>query len=321
MNFRKLRYFCTIATEGSLSKAAEKLFVAQPALSRQLSELEEEVGTPLFNRQARGVALTAAGKSFLHDAAKILEDMEEAKSRALEAFQGYIGSLDIGLLEYFSWHTSVLRPIRFFREQHPGVSLKITTCETSIHMQEKVINGELDCGFGFNRNKDDKHLTGLPVLSVGFLLAVPANSPLAKRHSIAMHELADEPFVWIPRHISPVHYDRCLMMCNQAGFSPRITQFATNEGGRLSLVAAGVGSAIVTSSAAFWKPEQVSLLTLSDIDLKIDLDLVWRQDNPSPTLANFISAVKRSALRGLDECNNEPATEQSVSLERAGNNS
>jgi DNA-binding transcriptional LysR family regulator len=295
MNFRKLRYFCTIAAEGSLSKAAEKLFVAQPALSRQLSELEEEVGTSLFNRQARGVTLTAAGKSFLRDAAKILEDMEGAKSRALQAAQGQVGNLDIGLIEYFSWHRSVVQPIRLFREQHSGVSLKLSTWETSIDIQNRVTEGELDCGFAFNRPKDDKHMAGLPVLSVGFLLAVPVNSPLAKRSSITMRELAREPFVWIPRDVSPVHYDRCLMMCNKAGFSPRIAQIATTESGRLSLVAAGVGCAIETSAGVHWKPEQVSLLTLSDVDLKIDLELVWRQDNPSPTLANFISAVKASA--------------------------
>lgn len=294
MNFRKLRYFCTIAAEGSLSKAAEKLFVAQPALSRQISELEEEVGTPLFTRQARGVALTAAGEIFLRDTTKILADMEEAKGRALQAAQGQVGNLDIGLIEYFSWHRSVVQPIRLFREQHANVSMKLSTWEASIEIQSRVNEGVLDCGFAFNRPKDDKHMLGLPVLSVGFLIAVPINSPLAKRGSIKMSELAHEPFVWIPREVSPVHYDRCLVMCNRAGFSPRIAQIATTESGRLSLVAAGVGCAIVTSAGVQWKPEQVALLTLSDVDTKIQLELVWREDNPSPTLANFVAAVKAS---------------------------
>ena len=315
MNFRKLRYFCTIAAEGSLSKAAEKLFVAQPALSRQLSELEEEIGTPLFHRQARGVALTAAGKVFIRDAAKILENMEEAKNRAVQASEGKVGNLDIGLIEYFSWHKSVVQPIRLFREQHQDVSMQLSTWETSTDIQNRVIEGELDCGFAFNRPKDDKHLNGLPVLSVGFLLAVPAHSALARRSSVAMRELAQEPFVWIPRDIAPVHYDRCLMLCNQAGFSPRIAQMATTESGRLSLVAAGVGCAIVTSAGVQWKPEQVSLLTLSDIDLKIDLELVWAPDNLSPTLANFISAVTASSTLASEGCNPAAAAEAGL---RAG---
>ena len=296
MNFRKLRYFCTVASEGSISKAAEKLFVAQPALSRQISELEEELGTPLFNRLARGISLTAAGKIFLEDAEKLLAQMEQAKSRALLASQGKVGNLNIGLIEYFSWHRSVVQPIRLFREEHQDVSMQLSTWETSIDIQQRILDGELDCGFAFNRPMDDKRMQGFSVLSVDFLLAVPANSPLAKRKSVRMSELAREPFVWIPREVSPLHYDRCLMLCNQAGFSPRIAQTATTESGRLSLVAAGVGCAIVTSAGVLWKPEQVALLNLSDVDLTINLELVWSHQNESPTLANFISAVKRSTV-------------------------
>ncbi len=295
MNFRKLQYFCTIAAEGSFSKAAEKLFVAQPALSRQVSELEEEVGTPLFNRLARGVSLTAAGKCFLDDAVKMLSDLEDAKNRAVQAAEGKIGNLNIGLIEFFSWHKSVVQPIRLFREENENVSLRLSTWEASIDIQERILTGELDCGFSFNRPQEDKHLSGVPVLSVNFLIAVPANSPLAKRSEINMHELAEEQFVWIPREIAPRHYDRCLMVCNQAGFSPRIAQTATTESGRLSLVAAGVGCAIVSSASILWKPEQVSLLRLSDIDLRAELELVWHIENKSPALRSFILAAERSA--------------------------
>jgi len=294
MNFRKLQYFCTIAAEGGFSKAAEKLFVAQPALSRQILELEEEVGTPLFNRLARGVSLTAAGKIFLEDTLKLLADLDQAKSRAVQAAAGKIGTLNIGLIEFFSWHQSIVQPIRLFREEHPNVSLKLSTWEASNDIQERILAGELDCGFSFNRPQEDKHLNGVPILSVNFLIAVPAKSPLAKRGEIKMRELAGEQFVWIPREIAPRHYDRCLMMCNQAGFSPRIAQTATTESGRLSLVAAEVGCAIVTSASILWKPEQVSLLRLSDIDLGIELELVWQVENPSPTLKNFIFAAARS---------------------------
>jgi DNA-binding transcriptional LysR family regulator len=295
MNFRKLRYFCVVAAEGSISRAAEKLFVAQPALSRQISELEEELGTPLFHRLARGISLTAAGKVFLDDANKLLVQMDQAKERAMLASRGKIGSLTIGLIEYFSWHIAIVQPIRLFREENKDVSMQLSTWEASLDIQERIIEGELDCGFGFNRPKDDPYLEGLPVLSVSFLLAVPANSPLAKRKSIRMAELANEPFVWIPREVAPMHYDRCLIMCNKAGFSPKIAQTATTESGRLSLVAAGVGCAISTSAVALWKPEQVVLLKLQDVDLTIELELVWNRDNVSPTLANFISAAKRSA--------------------------
>jgi DNA-binding transcriptional LysR family regulator len=182
-----------------------------------------------------------------------------------------------------------------FREENENVSLRLSTWEASIDIQERILTGELDCGFSFNRPQEDKHLSGVPVLSVNFLIAVPANSPLAKRSEINMHELAEEQFVWIPREIAPRHYDRCLMVCNQAGFSPRIAQTATTESGRLSLVAAGVGCAIVSSASILWKPEQVSLLRLSDIDLRAELELVWHIENKSPALRSFILAAERSA--------------------------
>lgn len=291
MNFRKLHYFCTIAAEGGFSKAAEKLFVAQPALSRQMGELEVEVGTPLFNRLARGVSLTAAGKCFLDDALKMLGDLEQAKNRAVRAAEGKIGNLNIGLIEFFSWHKSVVEPFRLFRQENENVSLQLSTWERSADIQERILTGELDCGFSFNRPQEDKRLSGVPVLSVDFLIAVPANSPLAKRGEINMRELADEPFVWIPREIAPSHYDRCLMICNQAGFSPRIAQTSTTESGRLSLVAAGVGCAIVSSASTLWKPEQISLLKLADVDLRAELELVWHVENKSPVLKSFILAV------------------------------
>jgi DNA-binding transcriptional LysR family regulator len=294
MNFRKLRYFCCIAEEGSFSKAAEKLFVAQPALSRQMVELEEEVGTTLLNRLSRGVSLTAAGKTFLKDAGKLLQDFESATERAHRAAEGKIGNLNIGLIEYFSWHKAVVQPVRLYREEHRDVALQLSTWERSSEILDRVLNEELDCGFTFNRSREDKHMKGMPVFSVDFLLAVPADYHLARRPSIEMKELALEPFVWFPREVSSRHFDRCLMLCNQAGFSPNIAQTATTESGRLSLVAAGVGCAIVTSASAMWKPEQVALVKFSDVSLKIDLELVWRAESPSPTLTNFISAVELS---------------------------
>lgn len=294
MDFRKLRYFVAIAEQGSIGKAAEKLFIAQPALSRQISELEAELQVRLFDRLPRGVSLTVAGKVFLDDVRSMLANFEHAKTRALHADSGKIGKLDIGLIEYFSWHESVVQPIEFFRQDQPSVALTLSTWESSLDILERVADGQLDCGFSFNRSADDARLCGATVLSVGFLLAVPASSHLAKRKTLHMSDLANEPFVWIPRKVAPVHYDRLLMMCNGAGFSPNIAQVATTESGRLSLVAAGVGCAIVTSASELWKPQQVTLIRLVDVKLKIDLELVWHAENNSPTLKLFREAVTRS---------------------------
>lgn len=291
MELRQLRYFLAIAEHGSFGSAAKNLFIAQPALSRQIGELENELQIRLFERQARGIALTAAGQAFQNDVRKILADLEQAKKRAMQTASGQLGKLHVGLIEYFSWHPSAINSISRFREEHPHIALTLSTSETSLKIQEEILRGTLDCGFMFNRLGDEKQLAGKPLVSVGFLLAVPANLPIARAKTMRLADMAKEPFVWIPREIAPVHYDRLLMMCNQAGFSPKIAQYATTETGRLSMVAAGVGCAIITSAAELAKPERVKLVALSDVHLKINLEVVWRPDNDSPTLKNFLHAV------------------------------
>lgn len=295
MDIRKLKYFCTIAAERSFGKAAEKLFVAQPALSRQISELEKDVGTQLFNRLTRGVSLTPAGEVFLTHARHILADIEKARIGALQAAQGKVGVLNVGLVEYLSWHKSVVQPLRDFREAHHEVALKISTWATSLTVIDNLIAGRLDCGFAFNRPLNDAQLSGIKVFETGFQVAVPAQSRFASRKSVEMRELANESFVMISWDTAPAHYDRCHMLCRDAGFAPIITEIATTASGQLSLVAAGAGCAIVTSASELWKPEEVRLLNLSDVSLKIHLELVWLTESQLPTLHNFVDILRRNA--------------------------
>ena len=293
MDLRQLRYFVAIAEHGGFGSASRKLFVAQPALSRQIGDLETELQVRLFDRQKKGVALTPGGQSFLDDVRKILADLEQAKERAIQSANGKLGRINVGLIEYFAWDRSVVNSISSFQENHPHISLTLSTAETSLEIQRQILQGELDCGFIFNRPAEDENLMGKALVSVGFLLAVPARSPLARMKTRSLSEMASEPFVWISRDSAPVHYDRLLMMCNRAGFSPHIAQYATTETGRLSMVAAGVGCAIVTSAAESWKPDQVSLIKLKDVKLRINLELVWRKDNDSPALKNFVQLVAK----------------------------
>ena len=298
MDIKKLRYFCTIAAERSFGKAAEKLFVAQPALSRQISELEKEVGTALFNRLSRGVSLTPAGEVLLTHARHILADIEKARIGALQAAHGKIGTLNVGLIEYLSWHKSVVNPLRDFREAHSEVALKVSTWETSLAVIDNIMACRIDCGFAFNRPLDDKRLTGMKVFETGFQVALPSRAPLAGKKSVTMRELANEPFVMIARDAAPAHYDRCLTFCKDAGFLPVISEIATTARGQLSLVAAGAGCAIVTSASELWKPEEVRLLELSDVSHKIHLELVWITESQLPTLYSFIDVLRGHTPHG-----------------------
>jgi len=291
MEIRQLKYFVAIAKFGSFQSAANKLFVAQPALSRQIAELEREIQVKLFERQARGVALTAAGQTFLADVEKIFVDLEQAKRRVVQTAHGMLGSITVGLAGYFSWHKSVLGAISKFREEHDNIELTLTTAEISLEIQRQISRGLVDCGFTlYSFNEDDK-LSRKKVLTSRFLLAVPAHWPVARAKRPRLTDVMTEPFVWFPREVAPAFYDRYLMMCNKAGFSPRIEQYAISEIGRLSMVATGAGCAIVTSAAMYHKPEQVMLLEMDELDLTVDLELVWRTDNHSPVLQQFVQSI------------------------------
>src|ERR1700757_974812 len=125
MELRHLRYFLAVGEEQHYGRASNRLRVAQPALSRQIQDLEEEVGFKLFERLPRGVKLSAAGKLFLEDARRILQEVSEASARAARVARGNSGTLRIGFSENASWHGVVPDALRIFRERHPDAELQL----------------------------------------------------------------------------------------------------------------------------------------------------------------------------------------------------
>src|ERR1700758_747848 len=146
MELRHLRYFVGVAEEQHFGRAAERLRVAQPSLSRQIHDLESEMGFLLFDRLPRGVRLSAAGKMFLSDARRILQDVDEAKQRAERIALGKAGTLLIGIAMALSWHGMVVESFREFRHRQPDAELELRHL-ISIHQVEAVLSGRLDAGF------------------------------------------------------------------------------------------------------------------------------------------------------------------------------
>src|SRR5712671_4225942 len=149
MELRHLRYFMAVGEEQHYGRAAQRLRVAQPALSRQIQDLEQEVGFKLFDRLPRGVKLSAAGKLFLEDASRILRDVNEAAARAARVARGQSGTLRIGFTENASWRGVVPESFRRFRERQPDAELQLTPA-TSLEQIEAIRSGRLDAGFVFN---------------------------------------------------------------------------------------------------------------------------------------------------------------------------
>src|SRR6266568_3017564 len=295
MELRHLRYFVHIAEEQHYGRAAERLRIAQPALSRQIQDLEEEIGFKLFDRLSRGVKISAAGKLFLEDARRILQQVNEATTRAARVAHGKSGTLRIGFTESASWHGVVPDSFRQLRKQQPDAELHLNP-STSLEQIEAVRSGRLDAGFVYNvfdASKADRELDKVHVGTQNIALAAPKGHPLTKLKKLRLRDMVDASFIWFPRRESPAFYDRLMRECFRGGLkTPRIVQEAVNEATILSLVSCRLGVAFVSSATRWRCPQGVVLLPVTDVNLPLPLALVWRKDNLSPLLARFVADVQ-----------------------------
>lgn len=292
MELRHLRYFVAVGEEQHYGRGAKRLRVAQPALSRQIQDLEVELGFKLFDRLPRGVKISAAGKSFLEDARRILQQVNEATMRATRVARGQSGTLRVGFTENASWHGVVPESFRKFRQDQPDAELQVNPF-SSLEQIEAVRSGRLDAGFIFNMTKTDRELDQIPVASNKIALAAPKGHPLQKLKKLRLRDLGDTHFVWFPRRESPAFYDRLMHECFRGGLkSPCIVQEGVNEATMLSLVSHGVGVAFVNENARWRCPQSVVVLPVMNLNLQLPLALVWRKDNVSPLLAKFVADVK-----------------------------
>jgi DNA-binding transcriptional LysR family regulator len=293
MELRHLRYFVAVGEEQHYGRASRRLRVAQPALSRQIQDLEEEVGFKLFDRLPRGVKLNPAGKLFLEDAKRILQGVSDAAVRAGRVARGRAGTLRVGFTENSSWHGIVPDSFRRFREQQPDAELQLEPA-SSLEQLDAIRSGRLDAGFANFMPRTDPELGQLTVAINPIELAVLKQHPLTKLKTLRVRDLTDAPFVWFPRRAGPALYDRLMHECYRGGLkSPRIVQEGLNEATILSLVSTGLGVGWVLGSARWRCPETVAILSVADLNVPVRLALAWRRDNTSPLLARFIGEVQR----------------------------
>jgi DNA-binding transcriptional LysR family regulator len=292
MELRHLRYFVAIGEEQHYGRAAERLGIAQPALSRQIQDLEKELGFTLFDRLPRGVKLSAAGKLFLSDARRLLQEVEEAKLRAERVATGKAGTLRVGFVEALSWHGVVPDSIRRFRRRQPDAELELHPMLSNQQM-EAVRSGKLDAGFIFSLEVPDGDVAQLPVAQYKLMLAAPQGHALTRSKQVRLRDLDDAPFIWLHRWVNPVYYDRIMHACLQRGMqSPRIVQHVIDHATTLSLVSCRLGVAFVSETARWNCPRGVTLLSIADLDFPLPFFLIWRKDDQSALLQRFVAQVE-----------------------------
>jgi len=306
MDLRHLRYFLAVADSGSVAAAARQLHIVQPALSRQIRDLEEELGAPLFSRSAKGVELTAAGVQFALDARRLLIDMESARQRALRVAQGQAGSLRIGVSPVYSWHPAILSRIYAFRRAYPDIELRIEPMMSSKQMQA-MSEGKLDGGFIGPRDIGDARYAGVPIFRSGLRLAVPKRTKSTFAIPARLAELSDAPCIWFDRDTSPNLYDFLIRQCQVVGLSPNIVQIGGDIVTILGLVAAGIGYSIVPDTAIYGHPLATELIAHPELTMSYPIEFAWRSDHDhgqdNGALTRFIEQMK------MDDAPSHPATD------------
>jgi DNA-binding transcriptional LysR family regulator len=291
VELRHLRYFVAVAEELSFTRAAERLHIAQPPLSTQIRNLEAALGVALFDRSRRQVALTDAGELLLEESRRLLTQIEQALSATRTAGEGEAGRLTIGFIPSAS--TSTLPGhLRAFRRRHPGVELFLRELPPD-ELAAQLHAGALDLCFLY-LPFDDPRLEQVVVAREPLVAALPEDHRLARSTRVLrLADLRDEPFVLPARHHMPGLHARVLAACRSAGFEPEPVQrdvwlLQTV----LGLVAAGLGVALVPESIRDAYSTGVAFRPLRDAGDPVELGAVWRADDASPTLRNFVALLR-----------------------------
>jgi DNA-binding transcriptional LysR family regulator len=294
IELRRLRAFVAVAEEGHVTRAAERLGMQQPPLTRLLAGLEKDLGVRLLHRLPRGVRPTEAGLALLAEARAVLARAEGVADAVHRAARGELGRLAIGFTGSAALHPLVPTVLRRFRASWPGISIVLEE-SSSGELEEALQQERLDAAFIRSAGGWRKGLMAEPVLEEAMLAALPADHPLATEEApLPLLALAEEPFILYRRLAGAGLYDTILAGCREAGFNPNVVQEAPRLPATLSLVAAGIGVSIVPASLRRLGGEGVVYRPLAGKPaLTAPLRLAMRTGTPSATLAHFRAVVRQ----------------------------
>ncbi|NDZ77878.1 LysR family transcriptional regulator [Streptomyces sp. SID10853] len=289
MELRQLRYFIAVATEMNFRRAAERLHIAQPALSQQISKFEKELRTPLFRRTTRSVELTEAGRVLLAQGRRVLAEADHALSAVGHAAHGDIGLLRIGFVSSAAL-SIVPRSVLAMQQSWPGLHLELAEATTDAQL-ESIGEGRLDVGIAREMDAAD----GLVVRRIHrerLIVAVHESHRLAGRSSVELADLAGEPFLTFPRHQVSRLYDHIAALCHHAGLRLETAQEAVQFPTLLGLVAANTGVTIVPDCLRVLRLPALRYVPLTDPLAYSTVSAVCRADRQNtPSVRNFLATV------------------------------
>jgi DNA-binding transcriptional LysR family regulator len=292
LQVEELHSFVVLADELHFGRASKRLFVSQPALSKQIRRLEEKVGGALFTRTRRKVEITEAGRVLLAGADKVLREDEAALSLAKEAVLGRAGTLRIGF-GIASVSEILPRTILRFRKTYAQVELKMRDMSTPAQIAA-LVEGSIDIGI-VRLPIAHTELDSLPLFHEQLVVATSGSLSYNSRQGLAA--LRNQPFVFFPRATSATLHDHVLGLCRGAGFSPTIVQEASELFTMLNLVRAGLGVSLVPSAARRMGVPGVRFHDLGLPEAKWRIGIAWNRLSDKAELISRFVATTRSVVR------------------------
>jgi DNA-binding transcriptional LysR family regulator len=294
MELQQLRAFLAVAEELHFGRAAERLFMAQPPLSRVIQQLEKEVGARLFDRTTRSVRLTPAGEVLVGPAREIMDRVRSARSAVKGVGLGLSGRVRVGYAGPSS-HTLIARLAWLVRQERPGIELSLQSTTYANEALGRVIEGSMDVAIA-RWELAPPGIASRVVRVEQPVVVVAAAHRLAGGSGVAMADLSGEPFVTLPAHPGSLIRDVLLRSCYEAGFAPDIVQAAPDSWTVMALVAAGVGVTLTLDSALEHIPHTgIAVLPVNGDFPPVYARLAWRANDDSPALHEVLR-VSEAAL-------------------------
>ena len=284
---RHLRYFLEVARTLHITRAAELLHIAQPALTQNIQQLEQDLGVKLFDRQGRRLSLTEAGHVFRREAEQSLRVFQRAQLAAQRAARGEVGKVVIGF-QSTAGLSVIPQLLKKLGQKYPGIEVTLREMGTAAQ-RAALRQGEIDVAFMYTL--PDGEFTHHQLQPESLVIALPKDHPLATRQSIGLKEVMKERFVLPSLETAEVLHYAVLGECADAGFQPCNVQDVSTAQTALGLVSAGFGISVLPASVRSITPKDVVLRPIRNSRLQIRLTLMWQGSPPSPIVPKLLECI------------------------------
>lgn len=291
MELRQLKYFVTLAEELHFRKAAEKLFIVQPALSRQIKQLEEELGITLFKRTKRTVQLTESGKFLYQETQDIFSRLNQLKSKVREIENGTTGKIRVGYVPS-AMHNILPRIIAKIQKGLPGLHFELNQM-TALQQVEMLKADKIDLGF-LRVPRKDAEIMDQVIFTETYSLVLPSNHKINTKNFKGLQQFAHENFILTPRSAGEMYFDNIIALFSAAGFSPKIVHESVYEHATIKLVENNLGISIIPTSFKDGFNANVKFIELKNIPQRLKLSMAWKKDHSNRSLLALMDFIKKN---------------------------